>query len=210
MLVHQRVRFLSPQMTFVLYHKKMTCTSAFLNDLYTDFIIPKSHAELGHMTYSHKNYGKTCQFSPKKPPAASHPWPRSRSPALPLCFPASRPRWGKLGKPSKTLGQTARISWEQIPTPAPIEQPMNYGPSMSKYVYYGMVSWGGWDSINLYDANCNIWKRYIWLNDVRSVFLIHQSETLKNTAFTTLKQQRFRGEVSGFDLPDGITWYKHS
>ena len=47
-----------------------------------------------------------------------------------------------LGKPSKTLRQTARISWEQIPTPAPIEQPMNYGPSMSKYVYYGMVSWG--------------------------------------------------------------------
>ena len=55
---------------------------------------------------------------------------------------------GKVGKPSKTLRQTARKSWEQIPTPAPIEQPMNYGPSMSQYVYYGMVSWGRWDYID--------------------------------------------------------------
>ena len=148
--------------------------------------------------------GKTCQ-SPKKHPAPSHPRSPSKSPALPLCFPASRPGWGKLGKPSKTLRQTARISWEQIPTPAPIEQPMNYGPSMSKYVYYGMVSWGGWDYID-YMMLTAIFGKDIsgWMMSV--LFFCFTSLKPCRKRKTTLKQQQFRGEVSGFDLPDGITW----
>ena len=120
---------------------------------------------------------------PQKPCGTRSP---SRSPALPLCFPAARPRWTVKSNPGPHW--TTHELWSQ-------------------YVSICLLRHGFLGEMGLYwlyDANCNIWERYIWLNDVRSFFCFTSLKPWR-TRKTTLKQQRFRGEVSG-----GITWYKHS